>query len=355
MSPSSHRSRGLALTCVLAVVSTAAVVAGALGIEMLATGSPQVTAVVPTLTPAATPTAASAGPSHPRGSVVAASGWRWESYGGIEVQVPASWTYGTTGSPPCLQDADAKPYVGRPGPIRTIGCRDPVAALDKRVPYLWLGASGATPGVRRYDAGWSAETRIVSGVPVTVLADHEALRKRILASARAVHGTDAYGCPLDHRVRSGPRARPDHGAGGLARVGTVRVVTVCRYALARHPGIPPAPLLSGSRLTGPDAQALAADILAAPAGTGPNAPENCAAEVAFGEEVLVLRVEGGRSTQEIFVRYSGCDGHGTDDAVVRRRLTAEVVRPLLRGGPHAMLSGDSEIGCLVWAVGCGPK
>src|SRR5690606_17572859 len=32
--------------------------------------------------------------------------WRWESFGGVEVQVPADWAYGTTGTPPCLQASD---------------------------------------------------------------------------------------------------------------------------------------------------------------------------------------------------------------------------------------------------------
>lgn len=51
-------------------------------------------------------------------------GWRWESYGGAEIGVPADWSHGTSNYPWCLaaQGGPDEPYVGRPGVVPSIGC-----------------------------------------------------------------------------------------------------------------------------------------------------------------------------------------------------------------------------------------
>src|SRR5690349_13685241 len=150
------------------------------------------------------------------------TGWRWESYRSVEVQVPDDWRYGTTNSPPCLVKELRPPYVGRPGAVRGIGCRDPLPPLPFRASYLWFDADRRQrgrpipdmpgyagprePGVQPEDHGWTEETRVVDGVFLTVLSDDNALRQRILDSARIIDGTDAYGCPPDHPLA----APPDH-------------------------------------------------------------------------------------------------------------------------------------------------
>jgi hypothetical protein len=116
------------------------------------------------------------------------------------------------------------------------------------------------------------------------------------------------------------------------------------------PGEDLPPLLASSRLTpAPDAQQVVEAILAAPEGSGPNglrgnrpASKGCAdfhasafPEGPYGYEKVLLIVHGSRHDQEVVVRFSGCDYHGTDDGQVERQLTADVLRPLLpRDGPN---------------------
>jgi len=88
-------------------------------------------------------------------------------------------------------------------------------------------------------------------------------------------------------------------------------------------------------------------IQAAPEGSGPNEPENCLPEVAAGHEVLLLLVRDNVRGQEVVVRYSGCDHHGVDDGHTHRRLTADVLRPLL-SGPHMPTVLNGAVADLIW-------
>ena len=278
----------------------------------------------------------------------APAGWRWEVYGGVEVMVPDDWGHGTTGSPPCLagegvEDPPGPGYVGRPGPIPSIACVGPtVPELGERSPYLWFD-SGAATGVRAHDAGWVEQTRVVGGLSLTVLSDDSAVRARVLDSARVARG----GCPVEHGISPGPEARPDPGPGGLAALGPVESVTVCRYAVGTERPTNGNSLLSAGQLSEKDAPDVVRKILAAPAGTGPNEPQNCISEVAYGDEVLLLLVRDGERTQEVFVRYHGCDGHGFDDGQTHRHLTADSLAPLL-AGQHRPSVLDGAVADLVW-------
>lgn len=269
-----------------------------------------------------------AGPGEP-----AAPGWRWESYNGVVVQVPDDWGYGRTGASPCLDDRVNQPgrdyvgYVGRPGPVPAIACtataKDP---LSKRSAYLWFD-SQVEAGVQARGGGWVEESRIVGGLALTVFSDDAALRTRILDSARPASSGAGDGCPVEHAISTGPDARPAPAPGGLATMGPVESISLCRYSLENDQQ------LSSSQLFDEHARAVARAILAAPAGDGPNAPDSCLPEIAHGDEVLLLIVRDSTSTQEVFVRYSGCDGHGIDDGHTHHRLTTETLTPLL-SGPH---------------------
>src|SRR5947209_6900926 len=55
------------------------------------------------------------------------AGWRWESYGGVQVGVPVDWGWGNGTqrlSQWCTATKDeiAKPIVGRPGRVTLVGC-----------------------------------------------------------------------------------------------------------------------------------------------------------------------------------------------------------------------------------------
>ena len=314
------------MTAVAAVAAAAAVFA-----VFAATGAP----------PPSDP--ASAAPEREK---PAAPGWRWESYGGVEVQVPDKWGYGGTAWPPCmdLSDEQQHGYVGRPGgAIPAIGCTGPsVPPLDKRAPYLWFRPS-AEPGVQEHDAGWVEETRTVHGLALTVFSDDAALRTRILDSA----GPASDGCPAEHAVATNPGTRPDPGPGGVAAMGPVESITICRYALGEDKRPAASRVLSSSHLSGGDAQAVVRAILAAPEGGGPNEPGSCAPEASDGDEALLLMVRDGTRTQEVVVHYSGCDRHGIDDGRTHRSLTADTLTPLL-AGPHQPGHLIGPVAQLVW-------
>ncbi|OLF19121.1 hypothetical protein [Actinophytocola xanthii] len=261
-----------------------------------------------------------------------AAGWRWESYGGVDVQVPDEWGHGTTGTPPCLPSIEPDtPYVGRPGAVESIGCMGPsVPELADRSAYLWFDSS-AKPGVHTHDGGWVEETRLVAGVPLTVFSDDATERTRILNSARRAATDGEAGCPTEHPVLTGPDARPTPAPGGLPEAGEVRSATLCRYALTDVLRPRTSPVLSRTVLSADEARAVVAAVTAAPQGEGPNQPESCIPEVAYGDEVLLLLVRDSARTHEVFVRYSGCDGHGMDDGTTHRRLTPDALTLLLSG------------------------
>jgi hypothetical protein len=186
----------------------------------------------------------------------------------------------------------------------------------------------------------------VAGMPVTVLTDDDALRERLLGSVRPV--ADDTDCPARHPITANAEVRPDPMQAGLAGLGEVESVTVCRYAIGeladRLTARLPSPVLSMSRITGEAAKRLVRAIMAAPRGSGPN----CGPGSMYGVEALVLIVRDGVRTQEVFVRYSGSDAHGFDDGRTRRWLTADALRPLLVG-PHRPVHGVKvPVAKLVW-------
>jgi hypothetical protein len=273
-------------------------------------------------------------------------GWRWESYQTIEVQVPEEWGYGTTSQPPCLVREAQSPYVGRPGVIRDIACRDPLPPLPYRASYLWFDtktrnppmtarataqgiADGTrTPGVKPPDHGWVEETRDVDGVYITVLSDDDSLRQGILDSARVIDGSDVNGCTPDHPLAHHPEGRPT-STGGLTSLGIIESVSIGRYAIGEYAKRwQRAALRASSGLSAEAARSMVEAIISAPEGSGPDV-ENCLDT--YGSEILVLTVRASDRSQEVLIRYDGCRFNGTDDGVTLRRLTADVLRPILTG------------------------
>lgn len=263
-------------------------------------------------------------------------GWRWESFGGIEVRVPGDWKWGTVDGLLCKLNPGQASSVSRPGFTTASGCAPNVPPRNPPS-VLWLNfpiPGHPPPAVTRFHDGWVLETRNFHGVWLEVLSNEDAVREAILDSARVITGEASHGCAPEHPISDDHRLRPAASEGGLATVGEAESISVCRYPLFgrwsadRHDT--PGSLLGSRQVTGEQAREELHALLAAPEGTGPNSPDNCLGK--YGEEVLVLHVRGSERTQEVVMRVSGCDHHGTDDGATLRRLTKESVQPLLLGG-----------------------
>jgi hypothetical protein len=243
--------------------------------------------------------------------------------------VPSGWNGHGDGSDPCLR-TKAKPSVLRSPVISSAEYCGEIAQLAYRADTVML-STGGRAGMQPYDHGWAKQTRVLNGVAITVFSADASLRTRILDSARAVTGVDSNGCAPNHPAAVAPATRP-RSEGGVQNVGEVESVSVCSYTLA--PG-GPARLLASRTFSGPGAAGLVDAVKAAPAGSGPDDPAECAE--GYGFKLFVLDVRGSTHDQEVVVRFSGCDLHGTDDGEVERRLTADVLRPLLTGPDESVM------------------
>jgi hypothetical protein len=295
-------------------------------------------------------------------------GWRWESSRGVQLLAPDTWVDSRTYGNMCLAADDEhaaaemlQPYVGRAtdSSEQWASPREICRRIQDRVPFVWFDDYRARPGIRDHGHGWAEETRVVAGVTVTVFSDDDAIRRTVMDSLGPVDDVDAFGCSANHPIGEHPDTRPAPG-GGLATVGAVTSISVCSYTSHQLTEDDLPPLLASSRLTGADAQQLVDAILAAPLGSGPNGHDTFQAGVVtlegcrqatgahqwpegpYGYQKILLIVHGSERSQEVVVRFDGCNYHGTDDGVAQRQLTADVLRPLLaRNGPNQPYYGLS--------------
>lgn len=153
--------------------------------------------------------------SYPK--VAVPSSWRYESYAGVQLQVPDTFGWGsapirssTFGGPrhlgSCGADqatlqspADSSSYltsltrfVGRPAILNTRCATWGADGTTPRGEAVWF-ASPLAVGVREVE-GNVAETRAVGGQHITVFGGDSAARRQILGTAEVV-SVDANGCP----------------------------------------------------------------------------------------------------------------------------------------------------------------
>jgi hypothetical protein len=250
-------------------------------------------------------------------------GWRWESYGGVQVGVPGEFGWGDRAlrlDAWCIrQDPGERPIVARPGaPVPAIGCPDGENLIKNTGWVVGFGQPmpGDPEGVLH--SGDRATVR-TAGVEVIVQVPVE-LRERIVATVHRVE-TDAYGCPAGHPISTTKAWRPPAGP-DIAALRDVTSLSACRYGLG-SPGL----LISSLRLDGDAARQALQGILRAPRGGGPDRPQDCLPEVAWGDEAIVLRVNSAAGLTEITVRYASCVGHGFDDGGTVRGLTLAAIAP----------------------------
>jgi len=148
------------------------------------------------------------------------SGYHWESWHGVSIQVPDSWTYGSL-SDWCADGGDPEtPRIQRPGTVSELVMCDPSMSyglsfqeIDNHDDFEW-------PVVHQSGDGWPKENvsggRGIGGVLVTVTTRTSAEASYILYSMHAIPATgDANGC--QYRLRP-DEISPPEGA-----------LSVCRY------------------------------------------------------------------------------------------------------------------------------
>lgn len=252
-------------------------------------------------------------------------GFRWESYGAVQVAVPDGWGW-ESGSQRvgqwCLgiDAGPSGPGVGRPGFSTQVGCPtdDPretsVDATGELVVFTHAGDPAARTEGDRVALEFD-EARLI------VQAEAE-LRDRIVASAYRIE-TDHLGCPVSPPLVDDADWIPDTEF-PTEPSGVTRLVA-CGYTAGgggRGPG------LTGSIELDSD---VVRAIQRAPEGSGPNDPSSC---LSTGDvrQVIVLRAgSGDGSTEELVVRYDDCRDAGFHDARGVRQLTPESVAAVFSG------------------------
>lgn len=324
---------------------------------------------------------ASPGPATPETSGPVDNSWRWIAFRDVEAQAPAAWDYDYEPvRPDCIRigvdasegdiwraDVPDRPYVTVGVPNRmvpAIGCvrrpqpGDPDPAFGALPFALWqpyvkldearpdLADSDRQNGRWQYE-GWQLTRTTLGRVQITVLAspDDPDLAETVMASARQVE-TTTLGCPTTSPVDAQQFTKPT-GAPVPAAV-DVAAVAICEYS--RRPGHDG---LEGSRrINGDAARQLVEAIHDAPAGSGPDRPQNCVHDM-YGDQAIALRFFGlDETTQplaEAYVYYDWCFGNGIVDSDGSRQLTFANCHPLFARPPITLWSSSAGI-----AETCGP-
>ncbi|MCW2140177.1 hypothetical protein [Actinoplanes cyaneus] len=274
------------------------------------------------------------------------AGWRWESFGGVQVGVPGDWGWDNQAirlDAWCVKPGDHPPAVARPGgPIPAIACG---GGTNGTPPGSLIANTGWTVGFGRTDQsdGITREgdrTTVRRDSVEVIVQAPEQLRDRIVATVHRVTVDDA-GCPVTHQISTGPDLRPAPPA-DVTALHDVTSLSACKYPLPEAgPGRVPPRLLSGLRLDGAAAADEVRRIAAAPAGSGDlDTPADCLPEAAHGNEIIVLLVRSATGLAEMTMRYAGCVQNGFDDGTTVRRLTKAAVAPLV-AGPNRIYGGFS--------------
>jgi hypothetical protein len=164
--------------------------------------------------------------TYPR--VHAPDGWRYESYDGVQLQVPDSWGWGSSpitstyfagrrhlgacgsnqasvlsGSDGSSYVSSSTSFVGRPVQTTRTCMTYGSSGTMPEAPAVWFG-SPLPVGVRSVGST-IAETRLAGDQHVTVFSGQPAFRRKVLGTVRTVT-VDANGCPT--RAVAAPVAGP---------------------------------------------------------------------------------------------------------------------------------------------------
>ncbi len=280
-----------------------------------------------------------------------AEGWRFEFYRDVRVQVPDSWTYAQEpGSDWCAYvpgRLPKMPYVARAegSSVRLdIGCSRPGSAdyrgppVDTWVDHLALssafGGSSGSVTANRTGAFWMVR-QVVGHAGIKVVTKDRQLADRILASAEIVQPADPSCDPRSPiQARGFQRPAPAFDVSSLTDVDSI---LVCQYSFGEPEDAPG--LVAQSELTGAAADDELHALQSAPIGGGPNRPGSCMGGY-YGESALVIRLQSGETSHDMYLYYATCRGNGFDDGTEIRTLTTAGCTPLIQP-PVAIYSGSS--------------
>lgn len=249
-------------------------------------------------------------------------GWRWESFGDLQVGVPASWTYGNL-SQWCVGATGTErrtPRVQRPYGASTL-----VACTGDGGYGIAFTRAGDRAGAPTAPSG--AEVRRVGFATgrATIVARTADLADRVAATATRIAEIDVHGCAPD-----APLPRLDTFT-DAADPGSASI-SVCRYVRTGGRVL----LDASERLSPQDADTLRTALANAPSGRGPDAPRSSC--IRGPERQAVALVFDARMAA--WVHYDGCRGHGVDlGADGTRRVTAALLHWALSPGWSGGLSG----------------
>ena len=292
-----------------------------------------------------------------------ADGNRWAVRYDIAFQVPEEWADATA---PALPECIAKPgdqwdtvprtpYVANitNQPVPSIACNEtedrdfppqfgkvPFALWQ---PYVLIEKPGK--GASLQTGSWEHEGWLLTRVQVgddayaTILTGpgDERVNQEITGSLRTV-AKDPYGCETASPLAQGDPVRPKSDPATSPLEGDdPESIAICRYE-------PSSASLTGSReITGSDAAGLLEAIRSAPARSGPNTPQNCAAGQPVTAYVILRIFRDGGEPGEVFVNYENCDDHGFYDGVTVHELTAAACRPVFAEEPVTIYSAQGDV------------
>ncbi|HXH78096.1 hypothetical protein [Nocardioides sp.] len=302
-------------------------------------------------------------------TVVDESEWKWIGLHAVEVRAPARWDFGReVVRPDCIDPDDPNdpwaegvptaPYVTvtpvqRASPM--IGCTAPrpgnpdPAFGDLPLP-LWqphvrldVAVPDASQLPDRVDGqwthqGWRLSRRTYDDVQISVLTSPDAadIAEQVFDSARTVE-TNHVGCQTSSPFTAG---FPQPDGDPVPPAVDVQSIAVCDYSR-----ISGAEWLQGSwRMTGQQAQDLAAAIVASPAGQGPDEPQNCSPDM-FGDSAVVLRFFDADDSllADAYVYTQWCFGNGIVTSSGSHMLTAKNCPPIFSRPEVTWWGGQAQV------------
>ena len=269
----------------------------------------------------------------------AKDGYRWVSWRNVAVQVPEIWAYGyETGDQWCVGDEKVppKPFVAynqSHAASTLVGCpgnQSHAPRIFGPAPerlwatHLAFQDPGEDAGDTATYDGWTLVSKVIDGVEVRLLSQVTQETQGIMDSARTF-SVDQNGCAPTSKIQTDDFVQPSP-AYDVRQIESVDSISVCQYQKTEmKPGVPA--LMASRTIAGSAARDLLHGLQSAPAGGGPDRPQNCMPDMS-GDDAIELRLHAGDQTRSVYLYYSWCFGNGTDDGTALRALTAETCAPV---------------------------